>query len=253
MDTGTPNQDVLATRHIGSWSVYTILDGHGPQGEDVASRASTELIRTVELFADTSSGGERAVRAAFAAAAEAVDSEAAAAASGATATLILHDRLAGKLHVGHVGDSLAFAARRRRACGLTDAHRPTGTEELRVRRAGGLVRGGYLCGEESDKMISVTRALGDLDVRMLGVVATPEVSTMSAENVDFLVIATDGLWDAHGGVSGQRAVRVVYECVDAGRGPDEAVEKLMDVACGKFARPIDDTTVLVVILREGSR
>jgi len=47
-----------------------------------------------------------------------------------------------------------------------------------------------------DAGLQVTRSIGDLDVKHLGVTSTPEVVRYDlGEDLDFLVLASDGLWD----------------------------------------------------------
>lgn len=180
-----------------------------------------------------------------------MDASPEAADSGTTASVVI---VAGRMvAVGNVGDSTVVWARGgREAVVLTESHRPdVKMERERVERVGGVVQNGYLGdGEPFGKIIGVTRALGDLDVRRFGVVATPFVRQVGVEGGDFLVLATDGLWDAHGGVAPQRVVDVVRECLEGGGedgvGVGEAVERLVDLARGRDRLPIDDVAIVVV-------
>ncbi|XP_022984505.1 protein phosphatase 2C 57 isoform X1 [Cucurbita maxima] len=142
--------------------------------------------------------------------------------SGSTATVafIRND----VLFVSHVGDSCVVLSRPGGAQVLTSSHRPYGNnttslqEVKRIREAGGWIVNGRICGD-----ISVSRAFGDIRfktkknemlqkgveegrwsekfvsrVRFNGdlVTASPEIfQTTLGSNVEFMLIATDGLWD----------------------------------------------------------
>ncbi|KAG6576644.1 Protein phosphatase 2C 57, partial [Cucurbita argyrosperma subsp. sororia] len=142
--------------------------------------------------------------------------------SGSTATVafIRND----VLFVSHVGDSCVVLSRPGGAQLLTSSHRPYGNnttalqEVKRIREAGGWIVNGRICGD-----ISVSRAFGDIRfktkknemlrkgveegrwsekfvsrVRFNGdlVTASPEIfQTTLGSNIEFMLIATDGLWD----------------------------------------------------------
>lgn len=59
--------------------------------------------------------------------------------------------------------------------------------------------------------LAVSRAIGDLDYKIYGVLALPEVyDEIAQDDVEFIVLACDGLWDV---VSNQEVVEVVRSCV----------------------------------------
>jgi len=69
------------------------------------------------------------------------------------------------------------------------------SEKLRVESAGSVVEYGMVNGD-----ISVTRSIGDMVLstkkKMIGVIAEPEIHKFYLDNDDeFVIIATDGLWD----------------------------------------------------------
>ncbi|KAK4795689.1 hypothetical protein SAY86_028015 [Trapa natans] len=142
--------------------------------------------------------------------------------SGSTVTvLLLADDL---LFISHVGDSSAVLSRSGKAEVLTDPHRPYGSSKIslneirRIREAGGWVVNGRICGD-----ISVSRAFGDIRYKtkkneMLKkgveegrwsekfvsrvrfnndlVIASPEVYSITlSSDAEFVVLASDGLWD----------------------------------------------------------
>ncbi|RCV25813.1 hypothetical protein SETIT_5G195800v2 [Setaria italica] len=143
--------------------------------------------------------------------------------SGATATaMFLRNDV---LVVSHIGDScLQVISRDGRPEALTGSHRPYGNnktsleEVKRIRAAGGWIVDGRICGD-----ISVSRAFGDIrfktrknEMLMKGVkegrwtekfisrikfkediiISSPDVSLIElGPDVEFVLLATDGLWD----------------------------------------------------------
>lgn len=237
-------------------TLYAVLDGHGPHGDTIATEAAQVLIQVAaERLQRTHTrdldGRRRAFRTAFAAAAEAVDANQGALASGTTASLVAVG--GGLVTVANVGDSGVVWAKGGRVAEMVSRNHRTAerVEKERVQRAGGVVDGEYLSdGDMGGKVIAVTRALGDLDMRSIGVVSTPDITHVELEGGDdFLVLATDGLWDAHGGVSPQQAVDLVgmvfAEIQDEGS-TREACDELLSFAKGTCRLPIDDFAVIVV-------
>ena len=59
--------------------------------------------------------------------------------------------------------------------------------------------------------LAVSRAIGDLDYKIYGVLALPEVyDEIAQDDVEFIVLACDGLWDV---VSNKEVVDIVKSCV----------------------------------------
>ncbi|CAD6231236.1 unnamed protein product [Miscanthus lutarioriparius] len=142
--------------------------------------------------------------------------------SGATATaMFLRNDV---LVVSHIGDSCLVISRSGRPEALTSSHRPYGNnktsleEVKRIRAAGGWIVDGRICGD-----ISVSRAFGDIrfktrknEMLVKGVkegrwtdkfisrikfkddliISSPDVSLVElGPDVEFVLLATDGLWD----------------------------------------------------------
>ncbi|KAJ9680021.1 hypothetical protein PVL29_021788 [Vitis rotundifolia] len=142
--------------------------------------------------------------------------------SGSTATVMLiGDDM---VFISHVGDSCVVLSRSGKAEELTNPHRPYGSnksslEEIRrIREAGGWIVNGRICGD-----IAVSRAFGDMRfktkknemlekglekgrwsqkfvsrVQFTGdlVVASPDVFQVAlGSDAEFLLLASDGLWD----------------------------------------------------------
>ncbi|KAI0565549.1 protein phosphatase 2C [Gracilaria domingensis] len=248
-----PNQDAHAEHVSVASSVYLVLDGHGPEGDAIAMRAAHNLSRHVVDRLDKLQSGpantrhHTALRAAFAATAELVDTQPAAHAAGTTASAVVLER--DVLTVANIGDSDVVLSTHGQAKLVSFRHRPSEQDEKqRMLKCGAIVSNGYVCdtNDPPSKMISITRAFGDLDVRALGVVPLPQIATYAINDGDFVILATDGLWDAHGGVTPQAAVDVVKRCFEAGGDVSTAVEKLVGMAKGRYRLPIDDLTITLV-------
>ncbi|XP_020678915.1 probable protein phosphatase 2C 5 isoform X1 [Dendrobium catenatum] len=142
--------------------------------------------------------------------------------SGATATVMFVGN--DVLIISHVGDSCVVLSRKGKAEVLTSPHRPFGSNKVsmeearRIRAAGGWIVDGRICGD-----LSVSRAFGDLrfktkknEMLLKGVeegkwtekfisrinfkddlvTPTPDITHIYlGSDVEFILLASDGLWD----------------------------------------------------------
>ena len=117
--------------------------------------------------------------------------------SGTTLTCL---RIEGsKAYVAHVGDSECALVRKRGTFSLTERHLPSNEIE-RITKAGG-----YVERDRVDGQLAMSRSIGDfefkrdpaLDETTQKVVAVPDVSVFDIDSTqdEFIVLATDGLWD----------------------------------------------------------
>ncbi|CAM6044752.1 unnamed protein product [Sphagnum compactum] len=152
--------------------------------------------------------------------------------STASTAVLVGDRLL----VANVGDSRAVICRGGKAVALSTDHKPNRTDERqRIEDAGGVVMwaGTWRVGG----VLAVSRAFGDRLLKQY-VVADPEIQEDTIkEGVDFLVLASDGLWDV---VSNQDAVSMVATIPDA----EEAANKLTGEA---FRRGSADNITCVIV------
>ncbi|KAG8089410.1 hypothetical protein GUJ93_ZPchr0011g27892 [Zizania palustris] len=123
--------------------------------------------------------------------------------------------IGGDLYVANVGDCRAVISRDGAATALTSDHTAAREDErTRIESSGGYVSCGSNGVWRVQDSLAVSRAFGDGGLKRW-VVAEPEVSkTRLAAGCEFLVIASDGLWNK---VSNQEAV----DAVAAGAGSDE--------------------------------
>ncbi|CAD7694921.1 unnamed protein product [Ostreobium quekettii] len=154
--------------------------------------------------------------------------------------------------IANCGDSRAVLSRGGAAYRLSRDHKPgVDDERERIRAAGGAVLD---CGGRRVMgLLAVSRALGDHYLRTCGVVADPEVTIIGRNKGDeFLVLATDGLWDAF---SDSEACDVTRKTLEAGEAAgkeaaeaaEDAAQALVDAALERGSR--DNTTVTIVDLR----
>jgi protein phosphatase 1L len=152
--------------------------------------------------------------------------------STASTAVLVGDRLL----VANVGDSRAVVCIDGKAIALSIDHKPNRTDERqRIEDAGGVVMwsGTWRVGG----VLAVSRAFGDRLLKKY-VVAEPEIQEESiTSDVEFLLLASDGLWDV---VSNQDAVTMVQNIQDA----EEAAKRLTDEA---FKKGSADNITCVVI------
>lgn len=203
-----------------------------------------------------------------------VDGEAAKEA-GSTATVLLVGE--GKMVVANVGDSKCVLCRAGASVDLTVEHRLSGVSEAavrevkRVEETGAWVYDGRLCG-----VIAVSRSFGDwewkgegltylkkagvewgswdqetaekMDFKADPVTALPDVTEvgMDTESDEFLILASDGLWDVF---SSQQAVQFCRGLLKRGVSPQEVAEQLVDKA---LQRKTQDNVVVALVDLLGS-
>jgi len=161
--------------------------------------------------------------------------------SGTTALTALV--LGRQLLVANVGDCRAVLCRKGTAVEISKDHRPTyDAERQRVIECGGYIEDGYLNG-----VLSVTRALGDWDMKLpqgspSPLIAEPEIHwTTLTEEDEFLIIGCDGIWDV---MSSQHAVSTVRKGLRRHDDPERCARELAMEA--KRLETFDNLTVIIV-------
>ncbi|PKI75342.1 hypothetical protein CRG98_004278 [Punica granatum] len=130
------------------------------------------------------------------------------------------------LLVANAGDCRAVLCKRGTAVEMSQDHRPSYLpERMRVEGLGGYILDGYLNG-----YLSVTRALGDWDMKLpLGsdspLIAEPDIRrAILTEEDEFLIIACDGIWDV---MSSQYAVSLVRQGLKRHNDPQQCARELV--------------------------
>lgn len=149
------------------------------------------------------------------------------------------------LLVANAGDCRAVLCRRGTAVEMSKDHRPSYLpERRRVEELGGFIDDGYLNG-----YLSVTRALGDWDLKFpLGaaspLIAEPDVQLVTlTEEDEFLIIACDGIWDV---MSSQVAVSFVRRGLRRHSDPQQSARDLVKEALR--LNTSDNLTAIVICL-----
>ena len=177
--------------------------------------------------------------------------------SGSTACVALISKE--KYIFANVGDSRAIISRLGRVSEVTVDHKPALQAEMeRIHRAGGRIANNRVQG-----VLSVSRSFGDIEYNSAKeqswgknfaddlIIATPDVFVVQRlpEQDEFLIIASDGLWDAF---PSQKVVNMFRQYLaDTGGLIDAAVEKLVQEAKSALQSP-DNITVVAVVFNSVS-
>ncbi|CAK9164916.1 unnamed protein product [Ilex paraguariensis] len=199
---------------------FGVFDGHG--GSRTAEYLKINLFKNLsnhpDFIKDTKSaiGRKRAAKDAG---------------STASTAVLLGDRLL----VANVGDSRVVACVAGAAIPMSIDHKPDRTDEReRIEQAGGFIiwAGTWRVGG----VLAVSRAFGDKLLKRY-VVAEPEIQEEEIDCVEFIIIASDGLWNV---LSNKDAVAIVQDISDA----EAASRKLIQEAYGRGSS--DNITCVVV-------
>ncbi|XP_074591875.1 putative protein phosphatase 2C 32 [Curcuma longa] len=152
----------------------------------------------------------------------------------------------GILVVSNAGDCRAVLCRAGKAEALTSDHRPSREDERqRIASTGGYVdycRGTW----RLQGSLAVSRGIGDSHLKQW-VIAEPEtqITTIEAE-CEFLILASDGLWDK---VTNQEAVNIArpFFLADDSESLLGACKKLLDLSASRGS--LDDISVIIVKLQ----
>ncbi|KAJ7524289.1 hypothetical protein O6H91_18G085600 [Diphasiastrum complanatum] len=152
--------------------------------------------------------------------------------STASTAVLVGDRLI----VANLGDSRVVLCKGGQAVPLSTDHKPNRLDERqRIEEAGGVVlwAGTWRVGG----ILAVSRAFGDRSLKKY-ISADPEIQEeVIKEDVEFLILASDGLWDV---ITNKDAVTLVRTIPD----PESAARRLSDEASRKGSA--DNITTIVV-------
>ncbi|XP_039116294.1 protein phosphatase 2C 51-like [Dioscorea cayenensis subsp. rotundata] len=242
------------------YDFYGVYDGHG--GAKVArvcrDRMHVVLTEEVRVGAEDEVGWKEALIASFAK----VDGEVVEAVLspraeertvGSTAVVAVVDPK--RIMVANCGDSRAVLSRGGVAVPLSTDHKPERPDEMeRIEAAGGRVinwNGYRVLG-----VLATSRSIGDYYLKPY-VISEPEVTVVDrTEKDEFIILATDGLWDV---VSNQVACKVARQCLSGraakmfpeavrGRTAVEAATLLVELAMSRGSK--DNISVVVIELKK---
>ncbi|GAA0138656.1 protein phosphatase [Lithospermum erythrorhizon] len=232
---------VLEIQGDSKQAFFGVFDGHG--GAKAAEYAAENLGRNIvdEVAKKGEEGIEEAVKEGYLTTDEEFLKEDV---NGGTCCVTVLIRQ-GDLVVSNAGDCRAVMCRGGVAEALTVDHRPSrGDEKERIQNNGGYVdccRGVW----RIQGSLAVSRGIGDRHLKKW-VIAEPETRRLKiSEECEFLILASDGLWDK---VDNQEAVDVVRPFFVGATNPDSlsACKKLVELSSSRGSS--DDTSVVVIRL-----
>lgn len=220
--------------------LFGVFDGHGGSraADYIQQNLFKNLLEHPKFVTDTKLAIAETYQSTDQAYLQAENNQHRDAGSTASTAVLVEDRL----YVANVGDSRAVVCIGGIATPLSSDHKPNRTDERqRIENAGGVVMwsGTWRVGG----VLAVSRAFGDRLLKKY-VVADPEIQEENiTEEVEFLLLASDGLWDV---VSNQDAVTMVKDVQDA----EEAAKRLTDEAYKKGSA--DNITCVVIRFHHSS-
>lgn len=159
--------------------------------------------------------------------------------SGTTATVcLLRDGI--ELVIGHVGDSRAILCREGYAIRLSEDHHPDNhREKERIQRRGGVVSHNSQGVTQVNGRLSMTRSLGDTELKKYGVTADPFITTKNLKHGKdaFLILTTDGITFV---LNDQELIDIICCCST----PKEAASFVADQAL-QFGSEDNSTAVVI--------
>ncbi|VVB13981.1 unnamed protein product [Arabis nemorensis] len=214
--------------------LFGVFDGHGGAraAEYVKRHLFSNLITHPKFISDTKSAITDAYNHTDSELLKSENSHNRDAGSTASTAILVGDRLL----VANVGDSRAVISRGGNAIAVSRDHKPDQSDEReRIENAGGFVMwaGTWRVGG----VLAVSRAFGDRLLKQY-VVADPEIREEKIDDsLEFLILASDGLWDVF---SNEEAVAMVKEVED----PEDSAKKLVAEAIKRGSA--DNITCVVV-------
>lgn len=213
--------------------LFGVFDGHGGAkvAEYVKENLFNNLVSHPKFISDTKVAIDDAYKSTDSEFLESDSSQNQCGSTASTAVLV-----GDRLFVANVGDSRAIICREGNAIPVSKDHKPDQTDERqRIEDAGGFVMwaGTWRVGG----VLAVSRAFGDKLLKQY-VVVDPEIrEEVVDDTLEFLILASDGLWDV---VSNEEAVAMTRSIQD----PEEAAKMLLQEA---YKRESSDNITCVVV------
>jgi serine/threonine protein phosphatase PrpC len=251
------------------WRAYCVMDGHGPEGHWASTHAVHKVPQYLLGHICVNMLKQREIPAALKFAFEKVQQDLAHSCSaqrmslflsGSTATCALQHPRENSIWVATVGDSRAILVSADRGLVYeTKDHHPTREKEaLRIQNCGGEVR---TMAHGKDHVstrvyqegrpypgILMTRSLGDMAAKAVGVICEPEVVEWPLDGLTrpHYFAASDGIWEF---MPSTEVADILVAGLKSGSG-DEVVQKIVDVAKSRWydeeEHYCDDITVVLV-------
>lgn len=226
-------------------SFYGVFDGHG--GQDAAIYTSAHLCYNIAKSSKYPHNIEAAMREAFLKTDDAfIDkSDKHAMYSGTTALACIYRAKEKRLIVGWVGDSQALLACEGKVCQIVSPHSPSiESERIRIEEMGGVIMnwdGSY----RVNGQLAISRAIGDASHKPF-ISSEPDISSVSLDGgEDFLIIASDGLWES---LSEDAIAILVYREIAKNPGCASSIADKIIESARKLTS--DNITVIVVFFKD---
>lgn len=238
---------------------FGVFDGHGPNGEDISRYLAYKLCgvvlgqfrKTKQSFPQCIETGCLKVDNKIRKTQKLMEDGEVIGGSTACVCWIME----GLIYSANVGDSRFILSYKGRAVAVTEDNKPHNPhEKQRIKEAGGYIYDGRVNG-----ILAVSRAFGDAcfkDIKGSGpheqlVSAVPDVRTVLIdEHIDFLVIATDGVFDV---MTNQQVVNFVIRrmqnTVPLNEIAEEIIENCLFPVDPETGLGPDNMTVMIVVLR----
>jgi len=254
-----------------SMALMCVFDGHGAQGDKVSHYAMNNIQAELEAHPSLESNPEKALKETFIQVDSTLKQDASidAELSGTTAVVCLFVLEASGLviYTANAGDSRATIGQNRvagkgiKSHDLSQDQKPDSPSEMkRIQKAGGHVSppeeewGGparvWIDASMTLPGLAMARSIGDHLVKTVGVIPEPEVTKyMVKEGDEFLVMASDGVWEF---IDSPEAVNLVASFIEVSA--TEACTRLIETSAAKWRQEEgdyrDDITAICVRLAD---
>uniref|UniRef100_A0A1L8DL25 Protein phosphatase 2c n=1 Tax=Nyssomyia neivai TaxID=330878 RepID=A0A1L8DL25_9DIPT len=226
---------------------YAIFDGHG--GLDAAAYSVSHLHYHLSVSKYYPNSPEDAIRDAFIRTDNVFieKNEYRTLKGGTTALCVLHRPEAKMLYVGWVGDTQALLVKNRKVFQTVRPHKAdVESEQKRIARQGGtcIMYNGIW---RVNGQLAITRAIGDVDYKPY-VTSEPEIMSIPLDgDEDFLIMASDGLWDH---VKEDDAAITVYNMAALKATDTSSCISKYLVEKAKADGSTDNITIIIVFLKD---
>jgi len=187
-----PNQDNFFINH--DKRVYAVFDGHGDHGHYIASYLKHHIAARLSDSLNPSTSVLDSLRATFRVLDEAICSGRKSESSGSTCAMAYID--GDVLYVAGIGDCSVVLVQADESDGaltttsLLPMHKLSNQVELsRISKTGAQMSGDYIVSKsDPNKIINMTRAFGDQDMKSAGIISVPELSVTKLSYVDLFSV-----------------------------------------------------------------
>ncbi len=219
--------------------IFGVFDGHGKQGDKVASfvcNTLPDLLQEDPLTQTILEDTNAALQAEL-------ETKEYAWKSGTTAVFGVLDR--NKLIVSNTGDSRLLVARNGKEIFSTVDHKPHNPAEFeRIVIEGGIINGPYVYDIDGIHGLAVSRTLGDTACHRDDIVIEePQIDTVEIKEGDIIIAATDGLFDV---MTNDEVINFVNYYYHLGYNITKIAEQLTQIARERGSR--DDITVVIMVV-----